>query len=303
MPAIAYGALRHLLRIGPQPRLDPEAHVVNAHLLLSRLWLGTSDRGVVSDDPALQLQHLRAVARAANSVEDAVLDSLRRRRRLLASALVARTPDAVVAHLEITPYWRVVVGHGETSVHETSLSMSPVHGVPIWPGSGLKGAASAHASARGDHLEDIKTRFGAPRPHTGLSDSAELAPRTGTGEVVARQGGAVILDAFPVTSPRVVVDVLTPHGGGYYREANAAQPAPGVPPPVVTPPAEYHNPVPVHFLAVETTPFHTMILGPSTVVEPVCDLLAEAARDEGLGGKTAAGYGYCDVTYTVEKPA
>jgi CRISPR-associated protein Cmr6 len=95
----------------------------------------------------------------------------------------------------------------------------------------------------------------------------------------------------------VVIDVLTPHVKPYYDDANSARP-------ITHPPAEYHNPVPVRFLAVEQTPFHAILTGPRIDVDAVFELLRVAADEWGLGGKTAAGYGYCTVTdMTAQEPS
>lgn len=62
---------------------------------------------------------------------------------------------------------------------------------------------------------------------------------------------------------------------------------------VVGEPAEYHNPVPVRFLAVERTPFQAWLIGQPEDIAPFGELLCDGVDDLGLGGKTAAGYGYC----------
>jgi len=87
---------------------------------------------------------------------------------------------------------------------------------------------------------------------------------------------------------------MTPHAGEYY-----AQPQPGQ---SRTPPAEYHNPVPVPFLAVEnrreTTHglvecgFLVTLIGRGDAVTRAGDLLLAAACEIGVGAKTTAGYSY-----------
>ncbi|MGV9366610.1 type III-B CRISPR module RAMP protein Cmr6 [Amycolatopsis sp. NPDC003731] len=270
---LTYGSLRDLVTTAETIRqLETQP---NAYLLWSRLWCGLSDNGTVSDDTERQLQHSQAVAAAARAVPARLLEAIAARRRAAAAALAAHDPQLVSVEVQLVPQWRVVVGHGENTVHETGLSWSPTYGVPMWPGSGLKGAAAAQVPRRWPNRTGlVEQLFGSPRPG-----------RTGD----ATQGTVTILDALPAGSPHVVLDVLTPHGGGYYREVNSGAT-------VVTPPAEYHNPVPVHFLAVERTPFHTLLIGRATAVQATVALLRDAAEDWGIGAKTAAGYGYCTVT-------
>ncbi|WP_063753662.1 type III-B CRISPR module RAMP protein Cmr6, partial [Kutzneria sp. 744] len=170
--------------------------------------------------------------------------ALQQRRAAAARALAARhTTEAprVAIGIDLSPLWRLVVGHGEDTVHETGLSMSPTYGVPIIPGSSLKGLA-----ARSAKRTELIRVCGAPRPRpdepTGTADTNESAQR----------GTVTITDALPLTPPRLVVDVLTPHVATYYQYfQNTRREGP---PPA---PAEYHQPIPVHFLAVQDTTFRS----------------------------------------------
>jgi len=242
---------------------------INADLLLKRLWIGESDDATVD--------HLRQVASACGAVPAALLDGLHERRGTAARRLAARR-GLVATPVRITPRWRMVVGHGEDTAHETSLTMSPTWGVPIIPGSALKGVAASQArAAHGDPLPDrIARLFGTPRPGESTVD-----------DVVATRGAVTVLDALPVGPPDVVVDVLTPHVKPYYDKDAAKQPK--------EPPAEYHSPVPVRFLAVAATAFQCWLVGPKGDVGCFAALLQGGADDLGIGGKTAAGYGYCAV--------
>jgi len=241
---------------------------VNADLLMKRLWVGKSDDGK-SDDG--KVDHLTKVAAACADLPAGFLSGLHERRCAAAQQLAGRS-GATATSVLLTPMWRVVVGHGEDTAHETSLTMSPTYGFPILPGSALKGVAASWARAvHGDELPaEVVRLFGTPRPGVDAD---------------AAQGSVAVLDALPVQPPRVVVDVLTPHVKPYYD-----QDPPGVP---KEPPAEYHNPVPVRFLAVGQTPFRSWLLGPSEDVERFAELLKAGLDDLGIGGKTAAGYGYC----------
>jgi CRISPR-associated protein Cmr6 len=54
----------------------------------------------------------------------------------------------------------------------------------------------------------------------------------------------------------------------------------------------------VRFLAVAATPFEALLVGPDTEVAQAAELLATALDELGIGGKTAAGYGYCKAEIT-----
>lgn len=128
--------------------------------------------------------------------------------------------------------------------------------------------------ARETSWSDLDTTiFGAPRP---------------TQPTEAERGSVRIWDALPTTSPQLALDVLTPHVKDYYDAGNA-----GCVPTV--PPAEYHNPVPVRFLAVEDTQFCGYLIGPATDLTRCYELIEQGLGELGVGGKTAAGYGYCTV--------
>ncbi len=245
------------------------AATINPGLLLHRLWLD-DDRDDVA--VAVRVAQLRAVAEACRNVPADLLDALHARRAKAAAALVARSPEWTWRAVLIEPMWRLVVGHGEDSVHETSLTLSPTYGVPVLPGTALKGLAAAAARDAGWSDSDT-TLFGSPR-RGQTSDT--------------RRGSVLIWDALPTGDLGLVLDVLTPHVNDYYDEGNSKD-TPS------TPPAEYHNPVPIRFLAVEKTRFRAYVLGPQQDVTRCIGLL-EAGLDEfGIGGKTAAGYGYCSL--------
>jgi len=305
--ASAYGVLTEVLSIHEGGRKDPDEVVwkagpagrsfgaINADLLMKRLWIGDSDTASVD--------HLTKVAAACRDLPPGLLDGLHERRAAAARHLSSRSGCSARSVL-LTPLWRVVVGHGEDTVHETSLTMSPTYGFPVFPGSALKGVAASQARAvHGDVLPDAVARlFGTPRPRVdvgaGIEVDADADIDAGTGPeqgadadagpargAGAARGVVVVLDALPVSPPEVVVDVLTPHVKPYYDKDSDGKPK--------EPPAEYHNPVPVRFLAVEQTPFRAWLIGQPGDLERLGELLCDGVDDLGLGGKTAAGYGYC----------
>ncbi|MGH4020382.1 MAG: type III-B CRISPR module RAMP protein Cmr6 [Pseudonocardiaceae bacterium] len=250
-------------------------NTINPGLLLHRLWLG-DDRDETAR--ALQAAHLRAVADACRRVPAELLDAAHARRSAAAAALAARHPGWTWRAVLIEPMWRLVIGHGEDSVHETSLTLSPTYGVPVLPGTALKGLAAAARDAGWSDLDT--TLFGSPRP----GQTSE-----------ARRGSVLIWDALPIGELNLVLDVLTPHVKPYYDEGNSGNEdtAP------TTQPAEYHNPVPIRFLAMEKTRFRAYVLGPAQHVTRFAGLLKHGLDEFGIGAKTAAGYGYCSASEEV----
>ena len=54
-------------------------------------------------------------------------------------------------------------------------------------------------------------------------------------------GSIIFLDAFPIKPVQLKVDIITPHYGPYYLDDEGK-----------TPPADWHSPIPVPFLAVDS---------------------------------------------------
>ena len=293
----AHGVLRHVLadevaqlaqkieeelssrrRDSTEPSGFGDLGTINPALLLHRLWLADARDDVQT---ALREAHLRAVAAACEKVPSDLLDALHARRAAAAAALAARHPGWTWRSMLIAPMWRLVVGHGEDSVHETGLTLSPTYGVPVLPGTALRGLAAATARAAAhdrdaDRSEDssdvdIGTLFGTPRPGQASG---------------AHRGSVLVWDGLPIDPPRLVLDVLTPHVKDYYDSGNTN----GTPD---TAPAEYYNPVPIRFLAVEKTRFRAYLIGPPDDVADCVTLIRSGLDELGIGGKTAAGYGYC----------
>ena len=101
---------------------------------------------------------------------------------------------------------------------------------------------------------------------------------------------------FPISIPSIEPDVMNPHYQPYYGES---------PQNAKTPPADYHNPIPVFFLTVKDCAFQFMIgvrAEREKSNETMFDLkldskniegwLIEALTQRGIGAKTAVGYGY-----------
>ncbi|KLL13027.1 type III-B CRISPR module RAMP protein Cmr6 [Protofrankia coriariae] len=217
--------------------------------------------------------------------------------------------------LRVRPQWRVVIGLGEQTPAEIGLSVHGTYGVPVLPGSALKGAA--RTCARQDYPESYRDYgrivFGKEPGETGPAGEGTGADNTGRPSDGQPSGAAtesddspsdgrfVFLDALPELSARgadtgVEIDIMNPHVPEYYRDPTAAAPS------------EYQQPVPVAFYTVTSAVTFTVhIVGrghdpdlPELAASDDDDgpvaWLSTALRDRGLGAKTNAGYGY----FTVE---
>ncbi|QDE93712.1 type III-B CRISPR module RAMP protein Cmr6 [Myxococcus xanthus] len=181
---------------------------------------------------------------------------------------------------------RLLVGHGNASPTEVGLTLHHTWGVPVVPGSSLKGVLAGYLRAvYGDGAQEERRRlFGVP----GEDGAPEQAH---AGEVIFHDAQWVPYSR--VTGPDrasafLARDVLTVHHPGWYGGKADW-------------PSDYESPNPVAFLSVRPGGrfLVALSLAPGTEADAQAeDFLAwtarrldEALRHWGVGGKTAAGYG------------
>ncbi len=238
---------------------------------------------------------MRWSAEQALGQDPELVELVARRRKRALEALLARRRH--VERLRVAPAWHLAVGLGNrANPYEIGLSLHGTYGWPVIPGSTLKGVTCAWATQSGAEPDQITALFGLPRPadpreqhngeHPGRRDNDRDEHRVSRGTVW-------FLDALPAGAPvQVARDVLTPHVQPYYRDTSDTE-APARHP---SPPAEYHNPMPVQFLVVNGGSFAVDLAGPvADDVRLAAGWCAAALRDLGAGAKTSAGYGYLQV--------
>ena len=179
-----------------------------------------------------------------------------------------------VKRIQAQPVWRFVVGLGAAHVLETGITLHRLFGLPIIPGSALKGVARAYA------------RLVEGKPE----DAPELIAVFGTTE---QAGSVIFFDAIPLEVPKFQLDIMNPHYPQYYdkRGGTSKEPAP---------PADWDSPRPVFFLTVTETPYRFAIAARSEQGNHLLDLaeswLKGALMELGIGAKTSADYGFWDVS-------
>ncbi|SFR15904.1 type III-B CRISPR module RAMP protein Cmr6 [Desulfoscipio geothermicus] len=210
------------------------------------------------------------------------------------SRLLDRRKDALnksgLSHevREMSLDWRLAVGLGGASVHETAMTLHHVYGIPYLPGSAVKGVTRSRVVAELFENEEGDRQRGA------LADPGFCLVFGSPEDSIAgaRRGIVRFFDAFPISTPAFCLDVMTPHYSSYYTGDK--------------PPADYHNPVPVPFLTVEKTDFmffvgaeeteNTPIVGGvfdgNTPLAVAVEWMERAMREQGIGAKTSVGYGY-----------
>jgi CRISPR-associated protein Cmr6 len=168
---------------------------------------------------------------------------------------------------EATVDGRMVVGLGNESVLETSVTLHRTYGVPLIPGSAIKGLAVSYAR---QHLgEEWKQGGWAHTTAFGTTESAGYitffdalyVPGSGAGK-----NGQVLAP-----------DVIAVHHPQYYRDANHA-------------PADWDSPIPIPFLTATGT-YMLALAGDQEWVTAMFTVLGYALQEMGIGAKTSSGYG------------
>ena len=228
-----------------------------------------------------------------------------------------------VSGCEGTIDWRLIVGLGNESVYDTSMTLHHVYGIPYIPASAVKGIVRSWIIIERfgqDEKKAIKDKgfcdvFGCPKK---IKDTPSYYEEE-------RQGKVWFFDAFPLSKSEIEVDIMNPHYGGYYNSTNPE------------PPADYLKPNPITFLTVgekdrAENPLRFQFLigikgtdnapigensklfkdtngepikvrskdvsvlvdaSADTPLSAICEAwLKKALEEHGIGAKTAVGYGY-----------
>lgn len=177
--------------------------------------------------------------------------------------------------------WHFVTGMGNSHPVENGFSWHPTLGVPYLAGSAVKGLVRAWVEMNDEELSPI-------------DKNARLKSWFGTekkGDVADQAGGLIFFDAIPDQRPSLICDIMTPHMGDWYSKGGE-----GDPHNAKALPADWHEPVPVTFLAVKHAQLIFSIAPRSAEqadqLDAAFSALSQALEWLGAGAKTAAGYGY-----------
>lgn len=207
---------------------------------------------------------------------------------------------------------RLIVGLGGDNVLETGLTLHHTYGVPFIPGSALKGLAVHYcddvwgqrhepdsASLNDENHKFRRLRRGEVRGKNGVHSEAGLYHEILFG-TTDDSGHIIFHDAWidPASltgqpNSGIVLDVMTPHHSDYYSGKTYEA---GEKKGTLIPPTDFDDPTPITFLSVAGH-FHIAVSCDVAGEEGqkwaklAFDLLAEALREWGVGGKTSSGYG------------
>lgn len=183
--------------------------------------------------------------------------------------------DRIGDGFSLTTGTRLTFGLGYEHPTEIGFTFDWTTGLPIIPGSSLKGVALSYA-----------------KDNTEKWDAGEREEIFGSKDEVGR---IVFLPAYPCIENGeqfLEVDVMTPHYGPYYESKGGK------------PPADWYNPNPLYFLTVPKGVKYCFRLADrwnigrkvvpednSDILNKACAILRAALMDHGVGAKTAVDYG------------
>jgi len=216
--------------------------------------------------------------------------------------------------LECVTAGRLLVGSGNASGSDVGLHLHHTWGVPMVPGSAVKGVLSHYLHAvygpdpehdsispvAANHPDPDRARFRRPgrKPATPPGDWQRIICGSADYDDVPATAGHVIFhdmllmpsDGRDGDSHMLDQDVLTPHHSGYHTGSGVA--------------SDFEDPTPVPFLAVPPgTRFLLAVGGQRAWAEFAIRRLAEAVADWGVGAKTAAGYGRLEPVGELREPS
>lgn len=184
----------------------------------------------------------------------------------------------------------LITGIGETHPNEVGMAFDHTMGIPYISASSVKGLVRFAAS-----LNEIFDENGNVKKDFEDRDTIDDKELEGIREMFgysektdSARGKVIFLDAYPTKIPTLKIDIMNPHYGDYYSEKKDSRCN-------LIPPADYLSPVPIKFLTVAPgTEFVFRALigsGVSQYADKVASAYTKALTEEGVGAKTAIGYG------------
>ena len=194
--------------------------------------------------------------------------------------------------------WRLIINLGAASVYETSLLLHRNYSIPYIPGSAIKGVTRHWAiqkfAEEFQKRNNVSYEYAVKEISTSLENGKELEMKVDDIEFKElveifggqdKKGRVIFFDAMPVIDEMdkskefIILDIMNVHYKPYYEKAEI--------------PGDWHDPVPVFFLAVEKGIKFRFVMASKNkkLVMDTKKLLTEALENLGIGAKTSSGYG------------
>lgn len=177
--------------------------------------------------------------------------------------------EDLIEQVELSLETRLYIGVTRDNALETGVTVSHTYGMPLIPGSAIKGVTRSWAEKL------LKTDA------SGM-DEVTFQWMFGEGGDSGESGGLVFHDAWWVPEPGqtpFVREIVTPHQQGYYSSEGKKAPS------------DFEDPVPAPQIAIQGK-FLFTVEGPQPWVKVGLKLMERALNQYGVGSKTTSGYGY-----------
>lgn len=192
---------------------------------------------------------------------------------------------------------RLAINLSDSLIENAGISLDRLFGLPYIPGSAVKGVcrhAALHLLKEGQiSHDDFQTIFGTSendyRPGNELAYYAQDVPEDNRD----KKGCIDFLPVYPVNEAKIVVDLTNVHYPTYYQGNKKDKIDPGV-----VRSLSKENPVPNYFPVVEVGARFAFCLCANqlckdfSLVQKAQECLKEALSINGIGAKTACGYGW-----------
>ena len=176
-------------------------------------------------------------------------------------------------HCEMKIEGRLLIGLTGGGALETGCVISQTYGVPYLPGSSIKGAVRAWAEQNLVEPDARSYIFGAE------ADADNLASLSGE---INFHDAWWVPDSGPAgihKNKPLVEDVVTPHHSGYYGDEGKTEAT------------DLDSPIPNALIGVRGS-FLFTLEGDASWLKLAIFMLKQAMTENGIGAKTASGYGY-----------
>ncbi|WP_243189977.1 type III-B CRISPR module RAMP protein Cmr6 [Clostridium faecium] len=207
-----------------------------------------------------------------------------------------RELDFSVTEIEGITSYRLVVGLGNPSVTETSMTLHNIYGIPYIPGQALKGVVRSYFLQLYSNIE--KNEFNKITIDNKKYDFKKMYKWI-FGEDISEddnnKGNLIFFDSFPTSKITVERDIMTPHYTDYYENGKD--------------PIDIFEPNPISFYTVKDTKFNFMFALSKKEINIsedefidyknfksfILELIQNAFEEHGIGAKTSIGYGYFNI--------